>query len=357
MSNELEKRILLINNSYPSAKYPNACGYIKTIANCLNCFGDTVDLLVLKRTTYNTKYRFFQYLYFSMKIILKSFKNYDVLYLNHYTQLFFPLFLKLLFYRGKIIIHWHGGDLVSQNLLNRATVRLIKRTLRSNIYFIAPSVYFKGIVSETLEVNSNRIFVSPSGGVNINLFSPSLLSDKDIINIGFPSGLSKSKGADLLSDLLKNIYTLEKKLNKRIVVHYIDYGLEAEYWHAILCKKINNVIVYEKMSNEKMSLFYSNIDICLMLSNRESLGLVSLEAMSCNIPVIAKDVCAMSEFIIPSLTGELIGANSNVNELQEALCRCVDNLSLYSPREYVVDNYSFDSVVKNYKEMFKIIFK
>ena len=55
-----------------------------------------------------------------------------------------------------------------------------------------------------------------------------------------------------------------------------------------------------------MYKFYRNIDICLMFSKRESLGLVVLEAMACNVPVIARNTTSMTELILPGINGELI---------------------------------------------------
>lgn len=73
------------------------------------------------------------------------------------------------------------------------------------------------------------------------------------------------------------------------------------------------------MKKTDMPTFYNNADILLIFSKHESLELVVLEAMSCDLPVIANNVCAMSEFVMLGETGELVNLdirNCSIDEIR-----------------------------------------
>jgi Glycosyltransferase len=111
------------------------------------------------------------------------------------------------------------------------------------------------------------------------------------------------------------------------------------------------------MSKNEMPLFYESIDILLMSSQRsESLGLVTLEAMSCGKPVICFNKFAFPEFVISGVTGELVDYSQNddnVDGFINAIERVVKSYKNYHPRDIVVNKYSCDYVIAQYKEMFK----
>ncbi|MDY6917187.1 MAG: glycosyltransferase [Chloroflexota bacterium] len=75
------------------------------------------------------------------------------------------------------------------------------------------------------------------------------------------------------------------------------------------------------VGQEKMPLFYSAADICVVPSYHESFGLVALEAMACGTPVVASRVGGLATTVIDGETGYL------VDELSpEAFARSLDVL-------------------------------
>ena len=99
--------------------------------------------------------------------------------------------------------------------------------------------------------------------------------------------------------------------------------------------------------------FYQELDICLMLSERESLGLVVLEAMACNVPVIARNNTSMPEMVKSGISGELIPRYPDINDIQEKVKNMTTNKNQYSPAEFVSQHYSSNSVSAFYKQLLK----
>lgn len=54
---------------------------------------------------------------------------------------------------------------------------------------------------------------------------------------------------------------------------------------------------------ENLEELYSLSDLMLLLSEKESFGLVALEAMACGVPVIGTNVGGIPEVIVPNETG------------------------------------------------------
>ena len=85
----------------------------------------------------------------------------------------------------------------------------------------------------------------------------------------------------------------------------------------------------------------------------ESLGLVVLEAMACNIPVISRKLAAFPEFVIPDQTGELLEPDDFPDGFFQKIIRIAGNRQNYLPREFIRKQYSKESVVAFYRRMIR----
>ncbi|MDN5290608.1 MAG: hypothetical protein PWQ06_847 [Anaerophaga sp.] len=349
--------ILLINNGYPSSTNPQYSTYIKSIEECLRDAGMEVDLLVLDTNFKGKVSKYFLYLKFFVKLLLFRYKEYDFIYINNYPYCFFPTMFRIKKFKN-IIIHWHGTDIISSGLLKRTLNNFSYRFLPHNHIAIVPSDYFKQEVIERLGINRfNKIFVSPSGGVDILKFFNSKKEVTDKIILGFASSLTSAKGADIISELGQNLSFLSDRCNVEIALKVIAYGAEKEYYLDRF-KSSSEVTIEKPFPKEEMKNFYNSIDIFLFPTKRkaESLGLVGLEAMSCGKPVVGTNDFALKEYIIPGETGELFELG-NYQDFEKAIIRTIKNLGNYKPRELVIEKYSKGAVGQQYKEIFNAISK
>jgi glycosyltransferase involved in cell wall biosynthesis len=163
--------------------------------------------------------------------------------------------------------------------------------------------------------------------------------------------LLRSKGMDLVIELLKDKEGIEKELGSIIEFHYINYGAERSHYCALL-ETISGTVRHEPYPISRMVEFYNEFDILLFPSLRaaESLGLVAIEAMSCDSPVIATDAYAFVETVVEGISGERF-QTQQPQAFRAALVRCAQNLSSYEPRRFVLGRYGKKVVSHNYAKL------
>ena len=146
---------------------------------------------------------------------------------------------------------------------------------------------------------------------------------KNKLNVGFVGSISNlKKTIDILKVLL-----YDKK--KEILVHHIGY-IDNAY-----CKKNNIDIDSNKFINYKfygfqknVLSFYDQVDVVVATSKAyESFGLVVIEAMRLNKPVIATDYGPFKELIINNYNGFLYNPE-NVKDFYSKLNSYIDNNEL-----------------------------
>lgn len=106
--------------------------------------------------------------------------------------------------------------------------------------------------------------------------------------------------------------------------------------------------------SDKMSRYYSAADFFIQSSYEESFGQTVLEAMACGTPVISTP-CGVSPDLIRPFNGVLcdgFDSDAILNGINKALSRQYDSSSI---RQYIVDNYQYDIIAKQYIELYKRI--
>jgi glycosyltransferase involved in cell wall biosynthesis len=285
--------------------------------------------------------------------------KYDYIYINYPTHAI-PVFFNITASIKKTYFHWHGYDLIGAGIYTSIVHKYLGKRIRRVRHFV-PSTHYKNILINKFHVDENNIFISPSGGVDVDLFKKDdskTNKDKEVFVIGYASGLIANKGVAVLYEIMKKYKVLEQRCNIRIEFSIINYSEEAEkYIHNIQINELP-VNIWSRMEKKEMVDFYSTIDLLLMPSPSESLGLVVLEAMSCSVPVITFNICSFPDFVISNISGERVDQSDeqedNVNGFLDAIVLVKNNYNRYNPRDIVLKKYSQKMVVSNYKQVFNI---
>lgn len=114
------------------------------------------------------------------------------------------------------------------------------------------------------------------------------------------------------------------------------------------------VILFGKVSNEKLIGFYRHAELFVLSSVQEGLGIVYLEAMACGIPVVTTKCGGSEDIIIHGHNGYLVDQN-DLKGFANAVIRLLKNRSLrrelgQNAREYIVKHHNYKEFMKELKE-------
>ena len=336
-------KVLLVNNRYPSSSKPQVATYIKSIKTGLEKAGCEVELLVSNRNWNSPLGKWADLKLFWFKLLFfGSYAKYDFVYLNHFN-LYSPFILRKKTI-AKCVYHWHGNEVFSQSKIWKVLNKFTLRKFPHDAIHIAPSAYFKEIVES--QFGLKNVFVSPSGGIDVEVFKPETEIKKEKLIIGYASHVNREKGFDLFLDLAKAF-----EQNESVELVYIKYGSGLSEFDASI-KAQSNLRGVQPIPKENMPSYYNSLSVLIMPTKRsaESLGLVSLEAMSCGIPVIGTNKFALPEYILPGVSGELFEF-SNAESLIGQTKKTLGQLNDYRPREVALKSYGLEAVADGYKKI------
>lgn len=293
---------------YPTTQYPGYGSFVKNVCEGLAQYNMYVSYkAVIKGKGIGLIDKILKYIFFYISIIVGFFKKYDFIYI-HFPNQAIPL-LNLLYKikKPKIIVNFHGEDLLYEqvgytNILGKKTEHFCKKYATA---IIVPSQYYKDIVINRNILPSTRIIVSPSGGIDPNIFYSIDKEDyNSILHIGYVGRLEIDKG-------IKDFLLTCNQLNKNGIefkATVIGYG---SYYDAMIDfieeNRLNNKITIIKgISQSKLGNYYRKMDLLIFSSIRESLGLTGIEAMACGVPVIGSNVGGIASYLEDNKNGWLV---------------------------------------------------
>jgi glycosyltransferase involved in cell wall biosynthesis len=173
--------------------------------------------------------------------------------------------------------------------------------------------------------------------VDIDLFRPmskeecrerlKLPKDK---KIGFfPSGATFRKGFDIILKLIE----------KHKDILFILVGKE---------EKRRNVIGSSRLPFKDMPIYYNASDFVILPSRYEACGLVALEALACNTPVITGKVGIFCNDQYKDLA--MVVPTSNWEDYSKAIEKILNRTEEWHSREKIKANFSLDIFSKRYHE-------
>lgn len=112
---------------------------------------------------------------------------------------------------------------------------------------------------------------------------------------------------------------------------------------------------------ENVSELYSISDLMLLLSEKESFGLVLLEAMACEVPCIGTAVGGIPEVIIPGENGYLVPLG-DINSVAEYGLKILKDPHLHNQLkkravQIVEERFSSSQIVEQYEKMYERVAK
>jgi len=200
-------------------------------------------------------------------------------------------------------------------------------------------------IADNHGVSKSKIQKLPIAGIDTNLFSPRFDgSDSDKILVATVGRLVEAKG---YSELIE----VAKMVDSKYEFHIIGDGPERERFES---SAPDNVQFKGRVDNEDIPSFLSSCDLYFQPSHYEGLCMTVIEAMACELPVVASAVGGITESVVPEETGFLCQPK-DVECFSERLRQLGDDPELRTRmgqrgRERVKENYSAEALADAFRD-------
>lgn len=324
--------VFLISNMYPDSSSPGFGVFVKNVVDGLEKNGIHVKYSSLIKGQSKSKLgKVIKYIRFYASICLNFFRTYDLIYIHFPNQALLVLLPLLRFKKMKVIVNLHGEDLIYEGKLGSFLGELNDSFLKYANMIIVPSLYFKNEVLDRHLSSEDKIFISPSGGIDNKIFLPQNKQYiKDRFCIGYVGRIEEGKG---IREFVEALYEINKSIYCEAII--IGYGpLESELLEMLVKYSLTDKVkIIKGLNQNELCEYYNTFDLFLFLSKRrtESLGLVGIESMACGTPVIGTSIGGIPTYLIDGYNGFLVPNDdifSVVNAIKKYQSMCIDEKEL-----------------------------
>jgi N-acetyl-alpha-D-glucosaminyl L-malate synthase BshA len=256
----------------------------------------------------------------------------------------------------KIITTLHGTDITLVG--NQPALKMVVNySMAKSEGLTAVSHFLKQKTLEEFGIKK-EIRVIPNF-VDIEKFSPKESSElADQLGLGQEKILchiSNFRPLKRIDNVIKIFHNVNKEIESRLLL--IGDGPERENAEKLSQQLgiYDNILFLGKQSS--LAKFLSLADILLLPSETESFGLVALEALSCQVPVIATRVGGLPELIRDGESGYLFSIG-DVEGMSRAALRLLQNDEKRKKmgkkgREIAQNHYAKDKIVSMYEDYYR----
>lgn len=262
---------------------------------------------------------------YKINIIVRK-NNIDILYGNNTLDIaLLVLYKKYLNRNIKVVSHIH--DIIDKKDYKKFFIEKYNKYVDK---FIVPSIATKeslklcNINDEKIEVVYNGIELHKDKKRQYNFIREKFNINKDKKIICIIGQFCKRKRQDLFIDIVD---CLNKKYNNKYVGIIIGQITDKDFYEEMKLKIQDPILFINDMKREEIFKYiYPNIDALILLSDRDPLPTVILEAMSMKTIVIARNVDGVKEIILDQINGFMIDYNFKI-EILSTLIEQVMNLN------------------------------
>lgn len=297
----------------------------------------------------------------SYKFVLlarKLSKNADIV--NIHLPMLESALLSYLINKNKLIATYHCDLNLPDTMINNIIVKIMD--LSNKICLSRAKVMINTSIDYAENSRIAKKYINKAIGVGAPIKKLNEVHvDKDgMKNIGFCGRIVEEKGIDVL---LKAYEELSNKYDNLRLLIGGDYknvaggSIYPQLKEYINSKKLKNVEFIGKICEEKMSEFYSSLDVFVLpsINSLEAFGMVQIEAMMCGVPVVASNLPGVRTIVQNTGMGVICKTN-DFKDLARGIEDVINRRELYiKSRKHIESVYSTDVVVKKHIECFEEI--
>ena len=308
--------LFLISNMYPSSANPTFGVFVQKFERGITEQGEHfTQKAIISRRSATTVQKFCRYGRFFVDIFNGITKrNYDIIYVHYILQTALLLFPFLPFIRRKIILNVHGEDVLPRHIFHKCVAKyLLPVIMRKSALVVVPSGSFKEIVLKKFNVKPEKVFISPSGGVNFDVFNETTQVGSPLrqYDVGYVSRIDAEKGWDTYIEAIRIFKIKYPQLPLKALM--VGNGDESAKKDALIEKyQLAEVIQsIDSVDQKGLARVFNNINLMVFPTRLpESLGLVGLEALACGTPVIGSDMRSLKDYITEGINGFIFHSNA-----------------------------------------------
>ena len=278
---------------------------------------------------------------FKLKRVIKSYKP-DIIHAHYASS--YGLLGALAFKHPYVVSVW-GSDILLFPKVSFIHRSVIKFVFRKADYLFSTS---RNMANEGNRYTNKPIKVIPFG-IDCDLFRPRRKTH-EVFTIGCTKNLLPIYGID---KLIKAFAIVCNSIQAKLVL--VGDGPEREHLMALAQSlNVQDKVSFEGNHNhDEMMQYYNEFDVAVFLSDSESFGVVALEAMACECPLIVSHTLGFDE-VVPNEAGFFVDRN-NEQQIASKILYLHDNPQIgnemgHQGRIFVQKNYSWE---ENVSQMIK----
>lgn len=223
-------------------------------------------------------------------------------------------------------------------------VTAVSKALISQTYdLIKPDKSISAVynfIDERIYRKTDSLYLKEEYGINPG--------EKVIIHV------SNFRGVKRVPDVVKAFAKISEEIPSKLLL--VGDGPEM----SVICRLVNDLQLKDKVlflgKQDNVEELYSISDLMLLLSEKESFGLVALEAMACGVPCIGTDVGGIPEVISNGETGYICTMGDITDISRKAINLLNDEILLrkFSLQSIALakDRFSAGRIVIQYEELY-----
>ena len=268
-------------------------------------------------------------------------------------------------FNKKLLNVW-GSDVYDFPNESKLKKRIIEKNLKNYTAIASTSYCMAEETKKYLENKSKEIFITPFGVDTEKFKNLNIEKKENKITVGIVKTLTEKYGIEYLIKAIKELENILDTENYK-KIRLLIYG-KGELKNKLedLTKELqieDKVIFKGYISNEDVPKALNEMDIFVVPSilNSESFGVVAVEAMACEVPVIVSDVDGLKEVVVNNETGFVVPKRSS-KEIANKIKILIENSDTVkkfkkNARERVLKLYDWnknvDNMIKIYEELLK----
>ena len=239
---------------------------------------------------------------------------------------------------------------------------LAKLVLKYNLWKADKLLSTSYVMAKEARKYTSKEFEITPFGVDTSLFKKNKFSNtfKDFV-IGNVKTLSPIYGIDTLIRAFKVVLDKNSSLSLKLVI--VGEGPnKLEYMNLVSSLGIDDKVEFKgRIPNNQLADVYNSFSVSVSVSNSESFGVVAVEAMACECPVITSDADGFTEVVDNGKTGFIV-PKQDINATADAIQKFINNPLLRNEmgrkgRERVLKLFDWENNVTTMVNIYKEILK